>query len=538
MANIKFSQFTVETAKADVDFLVGYSGPDNVQISPTNLLADYPAGSGAAGQVTFFSAASTVTGDNDFYWDNINKRLGIGTTSPDYNLHVKKASTNTSITIEGSTNAGANFSSKLNFSNKGISGNDIDFTIGLKKTNNLVFMGDAAANELMRIEGNTGDVGIGTATPSAKLHVDGTLIATGVSQLGSGGSNVLLTSSSAGDVGIGDSSPTAKLVVNNVGTKMLELKRSGNIKFRVLADANHGQLNMFNSGSSNTVRLHTSGDSYFNGGNVGIGITSPTTKLHIDESGTTSPALFIDTARYGAYIIGDGTSNSQYLLNLQSNGGSTEVMRVQSSGNVGIGTTSPQEKLDISGGSIRLDDNQKITWSTNDSNIGRVRITGNESNDFLTFVTDNSEKMRINSLGNVGIGTTSPVSKLDVAGNIQATGTRFINCLFDSNHYMRLESNSSGGLLKGADGGVITTLVRSYGDSYFNGGNFGIGTSSPASKLEVDGGDIEVDDSASGLILRSPDGTRYRVTVANGGTNNLKLKQWDTDTRVITQDTR
>ena len=49
MANIKFSQFTVETAKADVDFLVGYSGPDNVQISPTNLLADYPAGSGAAG---------------------------------------------------------------------------------------------------------------------------------------------------------------------------------------------------------------------------------------------------------------------------------------------------------------------------------------------------------------------------------------------------------------------------------------------------------------------------------------------------------
>jgi hypothetical protein len=522
MANIKFSQFTVETAKADVDFLVGYSGPDNVQISPTNLLADYPAGSGAAGQVTFFSAASTVTGDNDFYWDNINKRLGIGTTSPDYNLHVKKASTNTSITIEGSTNAGANFSSKLNFSNKGISGNDIDFTIGLKKTNNLVFMGDAAANELMRIEGNTGDVGIGTATPSAKLHVDGTLIATGVSQLGSGGSNVLLTSSSAGDVGIGDSSPTAKLVVNNVGTKMLELKRSGNIKFRVLADANHGQLNMFNSGSSNTVRLHTSGDSYFNGGNVGIGITSPTTKLHIDESGTTSPALFIDTARYGAYIIGDGTSNSQYLLNLQSNGGSTEVMRVQSSGNVGIGTTSPQEKLDISGGSIRLDDNQKITWSTNDSNIGRVRITGNESNDFLTFVTDNSEKMRINSLGNVGIGTTSPVSKLDVAGNIQATGTRFINCLFDSNHYMRLESNSSGGLLKGADGGVITTLVRSYGDSYFNGGNFGIGTSSPASKLEVDGGDIEVDDSASGLILRSPDGTRYRVTVANGGTQYSK----------------
>jgi len=88
MANIKFSQFTVETAKADVDFLVGYSGPDNIQISPTNLLADYPAGSGAAGQVTFFSAASTVTGDNNLYWDNTNKRLGVGTTSPNRSLVV------------------------------------------------------------------------------------------------------------------------------------------------------------------------------------------------------------------------------------------------------------------------------------------------------------------------------------------------------------------------------------------------------------------------------------------------------------------
>ena len=48
-------------------------------------------------------------------------------------------------------------------------------------------------------------------------------------------------------------------------------------------------------------------------------------------------------------------------------------------------------------------------------------------------------------------------------------------------------------------------------------GNVGIGITSPASKLEVDGGDIEIDDSDRGLILRSPNGTRYRVRVDDSG---------------------
>ena len=48
-------------------------------------------------------------------------------------------------------------------------------------------------------------------------------------------------------------------------------------------------------------------------------------------------------------------------------------------------------------------------------------------------------------------------------------------------------------------------------------GNVGIGTTSPASKLTVTGGDIEVTDSTKGIILKSPNGTRYRFTVSDIG---------------------
>jgi hypothetical protein len=78
-----------------------------------------------------------------------------------------------------------------------------------------------------------------------------------------------------------------------------------------------------------------------------------------------------------------------------------EAMRIDSSGNVGIATTSPDEKLDVAGNVVV---NNGGFYKFGD---GTVRIYGETSSDIMTFVTNDSERMRIDSSGIVTIGTTA-----------------------------------------------------------------------------------------------------------------------------------
>jgi hypothetical protein len=164
------------------------------------------------------------------------------------------------------------------------------------------------------------------------------------------------------------------------------------------------------------------------GGNVGIGTTSPGLALDINSGVANSALRVLSTDRYTGIKFQDVTNNDTLFYDGQNDLmylGSTNFRAVDiyATGDVGIGTTSPKEKLDISAGSIRLDDNQRISWSSNNFNIGRVRITGNEPNDFITIATDNSERVRINNTG-VGIGTTNPGQKLEVNGQVLSSGYR------------------------------------------------------------------------------------------------------------------
>jgi hypothetical protein len=137
--------------------------------------------------------------------------------------------------------------------------------------------------------------------------------------------------------------------------------------------------------------------------------------------------------------------------------------------------------------------------------------------------------------GKVGINTDNPQGTLNIVNDSPGTWSLRLTAADggDMGGFLQDSSNNTELILK-EGGGSGNVVLNSLGKSYIAGGNFGIGTGVPNSKchivgdpgftaLRVDGptiaeDDIEIQNSFNGVILKSPDGTRYRITVANGGT--------------------
>jgi hypothetical protein len=186
-------------------------------------------------------------------------------------------------------------------------------------------------------------------------------------------------------------------------------------------------------------------------GYVGVGTATPLTTLHI-QSGNVNPLIVtrasdvtvngasgttIDigalngstpttAGQLGAVLLNPATSGYLYFNTLTS-GALTEKMRIDSSGNVGIGATAPAALLDVSGGT------GIVTRSTGTAQIRILGGTGTlgstefaiqqdasaayvwqRSNAPILFGTNGAERVRIDGSGNLGIGTTGPVQKLEV----------------------------------------------------------------------------------------------------------------------------
>jgi len=148
-----------------------------------------------------------------------------------------------------------------------------------------------------------------------------------------------------------------------------------------------------------------------------------------------------------------------------------------------------------------------------------------------------------NNSGNVGIGLDTPLAKLHVVGGLlsseNANQLNGINVGFTggtgqilyvgatNTDYNGFEVSDDSNIVTGRDlsTGSLLRLLANDGVGNFeervtflNNGNVGIGTVTPSSLLTVDDGDIEVANKNKGLILYSQDGTKYRITAADGGT--------------------
>jgi len=241
---------------------------------------------------------------------------------------------------------------------------------------------------------DTGNVGIGTTSPQQKLVVVGDLNVTGASYFGAQSFTIINT--------------TGNLIVDN------------NVLY---VDTNTNQ--------------------------VGIGTNTPNQKLQVIGNLNVTGTLYASNV----------SSNSPLQLQTQ---GTTRIYINDTTGNVGIGTTTPASytKLDVVGGSIRLDSGRDIYFHdsnamiTGNTSIGLKMIVGTGLN--LTFSTSDTERMRINNLGNVGINTTNPTQTLTVVGDLNVTGQAFIG----TTTFTNIESD--GDLMVGKNANITGNVTAQY----------------------------------------------------------------------------
>jgi photosystem II stability/assembly factor-like uncharacterized protein len=305
------------------------------------------------------------------------------------------------------------------------------------------------------------NVGIGTTNPQAKLDVRGSL-------------------SVEGKVGIGTTNPDTELHIagSHFSTGLLLENLNATSAWSIWSD--QGGVFYIGEGAESgyATRLYISpgGDTELvpHTGNVGIG-TIPVNKLDVE----------------GAMTIGANYSGT--------NTAPTNGMIIE--GNVGIGTTNPASTLHVKGntrieaslGTSEIDFYHGATRGAFLQNTGtyptdtfRVGTAGNNS---LSFYTNNNAKMVIDSVGNVGIGTTNPAACIHVSdpawANLKLTdqGDSHTAEIFTDGN-LHIDGGGRNMWIDPLEGGNLLLNVNSPN------GNVGIGTANPKSQLHIKGSDL------------------------------------------------
>jgi hypothetical protein len=463
-----------------------------------------------------YNSGGALAADSGLVYSGSN--VGIGTTSPLSPLHQVAGGVDYTgeARFGGSSTA---FGIELKYNQAGPTSGSIYVSPAYSSTDVLFKLGAGSDNANQLVLKGDGNVGIGTTTPGSKLEVAGT------------NPFVRINNSSTSDSGI-------KISYGNSDIHGLHLLYNPNSAVSYIDNTyptSSGQVygDMYfrqNAGGTMTPRIVIKAES----GNVGIGVTSPTYNLEVSGSGYISGSLTVAgtiTAQKlnvqqitssviyssGSNIFGNDITNTQTFTGSLQATGSTHYLL----GDVGIGTTSPSEKLEVDG-------NVQI-GSTTDAKLYMVSTGGNGNNErfyiegyadggtygggFKLSTRDDSNifntAVTVNRNGNVGIGTSSPSELLHISGagataKISSTNTYARVDLSTTNNQYYLQVEDSGfdgiGFYKAVPGTAGWQLIVN------TDGNVGIGTTGPSSRLEVKAPDTAATTNyaSKNIIANSP----------------------------------
>jgi hypothetical protein len=440
--------------------------------------------SGTTNYVSKFTGTTTL--GNSLIYDN-GTNVGIGTTSPGAKLDVITES-------RVSYSAGSQY--RIRFTNTDgngrilVDGDDSALILG------TTVAGGSTATERMRIDSD-GNVGIGTSGPAYRLDIadstiDGfnfkvgnTYYNRGV-KIGTHSSNVaaiqgiinntgvyanLLLNPDGGNVGIGTTSPQAKLHSNS--DILTGYFQNG-------TDGIYDALKLTNNTASNTLSGNGARIQFYNNSNNGTNLLGGSIRsVNVDY----------------------GWASDLVLSSVQNNGYASQTVNdaiwIKSSGNVGIGTSSPQDKFVVLGpngnagleiGNLSNTESYVLSYNRSIADYTGFRIITNSSNN--TFVATPS--------GNVGIGTSSPGSypyggKLNVNGDISSSGGKIGWGITDA--FTAYGNSIAHYGMSWSNGSIPVAISGYYGVGFFTTGsekmridplgNVAIGTTIPSAKLDV-----------------------------------------------------
>lgn len=370
----------------------------------------------------------------------------------------------------------------------------VDFFRGNNTTQRSARIGVDGLDSYFQMHG--GNFGIGTSTPDFKLSVRGevpensSLAHLNASSIRNGAA--VLTLSMAAPTPPRSSQDFLRFIFDNEEvasiTKFGGATFGGSVRINSSLQVSNGDLSVINpndnanifltakNGKKASIGLQDDNNQGFyvktddtyrlsinQNGNVGIGVTAPASKLHIDGD------IRLQSPNNQTYALGVNGAGS---LEFRGDGGKVAMVIGDVLGNIGIGTTNPDAKLHVNG-DFRLQSPNNHTYSMGVNNNGDLEFRGDggKAAMIISDVTGN-----VGIVGNVGIGTISPNSKL----HLHDGGLRFTK---SGNQAFDIKMNNTGDLEFWRNGNGNMAMV--IGDAT---GNVGIGIVPPNGyRLAVDG---------------------------------------------------